>query len=190
MTDSRTQRHRRSLRLKGYDYSQAGAYFVTICTQNRKCVFGTPADGRIELNDAGHIVHKAWGELPTRFSHVYVDAFVAMPNHIHGIILVGAQFIAPDTRRLCRDRIEQGAINRTPTLGEIVRVYKAISTRMIRQTANSTFAWQRNYYEHVIRNEKSLNRVKQYILDTRRAGNSIAKIPAAKNPEPKNVWRL
>lgn len=98
--------HRRSLRPKGYDYSQSGAYFVTICTKNRKCVFGTAADGNIELNDAGHRVHRIWSELPARFSHVYVDAFVVMPNHIHGIILVGAQFIAPDTH--CNDRTEQG----------------------------------------------------------------------------------
>jgi REP element-mobilizing transposase RayT len=84
-----------------------------------------------------------------------------MPNHIHGIILVGAQFIAPDQST----SIQEGAMNRAPTLGEIVRTYKAISTRLIRRTVNSGFAWQRNYYEHVIRNDSSLQRGREYIVN-------------------------
>ena len=182
--------HRRSLRLKGYNYNQAGAYFVTICTQNRKCVFGAAADGKIELNDTGHRVDRIWSELPARFSHVYVDAFVVMPNHLHGILIVGAQFIAPDGLQDCRDCTEQGAINRAPTLGEIVRAYKAVSVHMIRQTVNPTFGWQRNYYEHVIRNEESLNRIRQYILDNPARWQFDRENPAATNPEPKNVWCL
>ena len=106
------------------------------------------------------MVQAAWQELPSRFSNISLDAFVVMPNHIHGIILVGAQFIAPSD---AKDR-NLGAMNRAPTLGEIVRVYKAVSTRSVRQTV-SAFAWQRNYYEHIIRDEESLNRIRQYILD-------------------------
>src|SRR3990172_7834035 len=83
--------HRRSIRLRGYDYAQAGAYFVTICTQNRECLFGEVVDGQMVLNDPGKILESVWSELPDHYPGVDVDAFVIMPNHIHGIvILVGA----------------------------------------------------------------------------------------------------
>ncbi|MFP4040814.1 MAG: hypothetical protein ACLFS7_09760, partial [Desulfosudaceae bacterium] len=83
--------HRRSIRLQGYDYSQAGAYFVTICTQNRECLFGDIADGEMRLNDAGQMVQTVWDEIPAHYPGIDIDAFIIMPNHIHGIIvLVGA----------------------------------------------------------------------------------------------------
>lgn len=78
--------HRRSIRLPGYDYSQAGAYFVTICTQNRLCLFGEVADGRMIQNVAGQMVETVWQQLPDRFPQILMDAFVVMPNHVHGII--------------------------------------------------------------------------------------------------------
>lgn len=80
--------HRRSIRLKGYDYSQTGVYFVTLCTKGRECLFGDVADGRMVLNDAGRIIQRGWEDLPSRFSSVKLDAFVVMPNHVHGIIAV------------------------------------------------------------------------------------------------------
>lgn len=80
--------HRRSIRLRGYDYTRAGAYFVTICTQNRECLFGNIVEGEIRLNDAGHVVQSVWNELPQHYPGVDVDAFVVMPNHIHGIIVL------------------------------------------------------------------------------------------------------
>ncbi len=183
-----TKHHRRSLRLKDYDYTHAGAYFVTICTQSRTCLFGTVVDGQIQLNDAGHVVHRTWGELPNRFSHVDVDAFIVMPNHIHGIILVGAQFIAPRGPQNYRHDKRAGAINRAPTLGEIVRAYKAVSARKIRQQVNPAFAWQRNYYEHVIRSEESLNRIRQYIRDNPAQWQFDCENPAATKIEPKDAW--
>lgn len=88
--------NRRSLRLKGYDYAQAGAYFVTICTQGRVCLFGEVVDGEMRLNAAGAVVDAEWHGLPRRFPGVQTDAFVVMPNHVHGIIHVGARFIAPE----------------------------------------------------------------------------------------------
>ncbi len=142
--------HRRSIRLKGYDYKQAGVYFVTVCTQTRTCFFGDMVDGEMQLNDAGRIAQVSWAELPARFQNIDLDAFVVMPNHIHGIILVGAQFIAPlNSSQPPFADTDQGAINRAPTLGQIVRTYKAVTTRLIRQTGNTTFAWQLNYYEHI-----------------------------------------
>jgi REP element-mobilizing transposase RayT len=83
-----TRHHRRSIRLKGYDYSQAGAYFITICTQDRACLFGKVVNGEMQLNDAGRMVLAEWNMLPERFPHVVLDAFVVMPNHVHGIVVI------------------------------------------------------------------------------------------------------
>ena len=83
--------HRRSIRLQGYDYSQAGMYFITLCTQKRECLFGAIVDGHIQLNDAGRMVQTVWDEIPSHYSGADIDVFIAMPNHIHGIIaIVGA----------------------------------------------------------------------------------------------------
>ena len=129
------------------------------------------------LNDTGRIAEVSWVGLSGRFPVVSLDSFVVMPNHIHGIITVGAQFIAPDSAQFIAPAsvpynhvgiAREGAMNRAPTLGEIIRTYKAASTRMIRQTANLEFGWQRNYYEHIVRNEESLNRIRQYVLENPR----------------------
>jgi putative transposase len=154
--------HRRSIRLRGYDYSQAGAYFVTVCVQGRERLFGDVVDGEMRLNDAGQMVVQCWHELPAHFFHLELDEFVVMPNHMHGIIIVGAPFMAP----YGPGAVNQGAINRAPTgLGEIVRSFKALATRRIRQAGVTVFAWQRNYYEHIIRDEESLNRIREYIVN-------------------------
>lgn len=147
--------HRHSIRLRDYDYSQPGAYFVTVCVKDRKCLFGEVMDGAMRLNDTGRAVQAEWVRLPERFLSVSLDEFVIMPNHLHGIIHVGAPFMAP---------AEPGAINRALTLGEMVRTFKAASTRTIRRSGTS-FQWQRNYYEHVIRNENELARVREYIVN-------------------------
>ncbi len=154
------QHHRRSIRLKGYDYSSPGDYFVTICTHNRECILGRIENGKSILNEAGRSAQSVWEGLPARWPTVTLDTFVVMPNHIHGIITivsspdtpVGAQFIAP-----CR-----------LTLGEIVRQFKAISARLIRKSCCSRFAWQRNYYEHIVRNSNSLYTIAHYIEDNPR----------------------
>jgi putative transposase len=97
--------YRRSLRLQGYDYAQAGAYFVTICTQNRACLFGEVADGTTRLNPAGQLAATPWNDMPLRFPETDMDAFVVMPNHVHGIIVlpdraavVGAPLVGAPTR--------------------------------------------------------------------------------------------
>jgi REP element-mobilizing transposase RayT len=157
-------------------------------TQHRICLFGDISDGEIVPNDTGQIAKALWVGLSSRFSAVSLDSFVAMPNHIHGIIIVGAQFIAPSSAP--PNRAREGAIYRAPTLGEIIRTYKAASTRMIRQTANPDFAWQRNYYEHVIRNEESLNRVREYILNNPARWTYDRENPEATSPEPKDAWLI
>ena len=178
--------HRRSIRLKGYDYAGPGAYFVTICTQDRACFFGAVADGEMQLNNSGQIAKAAWDELPARFPSVRLDAFIVMPNHVHGIIMVGAQFIAPSDGF---GATNQGVMNHAPTLGEIVRAYKAASTRLIRQAGTPDFAWQRNYYEHVVRDEESLNRIRQYILDNPERWEFDHENPAATAPDLEDAWR-
>lgn len=163
MTDE-VNRQRRSLRLQGYDYAQAGAYFVTVCTQGRACLFGGIVDGEMRTNDAGRIVQSEWEALPGRFSGIDVDAFIVMPNHAHGILWinpVGAPFMAPHDP----GADDPGAMNRAPTLGEIIRTFKAVATRRLRQSGLSEFAWQRNYYEHIIRDEASLHRIREYIVN-------------------------
>ena len=160
--------HRRSIRLKDYDYSQSGAYFVTICTRNRECFFGDIEDGGMVLSDVGKIVQSVWKALPNRFPSIGLDTHVMMPNHIHGIITVGEQFIAPNLNTMItnnKESFDKDVMNHAPTLGEILRTFKAISTRVVRKDNLNEFAWQRNYYEHIIRNEQSLNRIRQYIAE-------------------------
>jgi putative transposase len=170
---------------------------VTIVTRNRLCLFGDISDGEMVLSDTGRIAEVSWVGLSSRFPTVPLDSFVVMPNHIHGIITVGAQFIAPDSAQFIAPSsaphnqagiAQEGAVNRAPTLGEIIRTYKAASTRMIRQTANLEFAWQRNYYEHVVRNGESLNRIRQYILENPARWAIDRENPDTSNPEPENPW--
>jgi REP-associated tyrosine transposase len=163
---------RRSLRLKAYDYAQAGAYFVTICTQDRTCLFGDIVDDHMQLNDAGYVLAETWARIPAQFSDVEIDAFVVMPNHVHGIIVlpdagppVGATLVVarnPDGAR--------AAARAAPTLGDVVGAFKSAATvEYIRGAKTKAWPkfhrrlWQRNYYEHVIRNETALNRIRRYI---------------------------
>lgn len=163
---------RKFLRLRGYDYSQAGGYYVTIVTQGRECMFGEIVRGEMILADAGKMVVKWWNELPGKFPSVTVDAFVVMPNHFHGVIIihgtVGAglvpaqNFILPPST---------GTTTRVaPTLGDIVGAFKSITTleyiRGVKQFNWRRFngkLWQRNYYEHIIRNEEDYERIFNYI---------------------------
>ncbi len=155
--------HRRSIRLKGYDYSQPGAYFVTICTKNRKCLFGNVFDGKIILNDAGQIAQKCWSGIPDHYPNVILDEFVIMPNHIHGIIIinVGANNHSP------LQNGSQQSLFRSPsrTIGSIIRGFKIGITKWFRQNTDLYDIWQRNYYEHIIRNEQELNKIREYIIN-------------------------
>jgi len=160
------QRHRRrSIRLKGYDYSQPGAYFVTVCTHHLACLFGDVVDGEMELSDVGQIVQACWDDLSNHYQHVRLDAFVIMPNHVHGIIVlmdydnidnVGAGFKPAPT--------ETPAPVKRHGLPEIVRAFKTFSSRHINQWRGTpgTPVWQRNYYEHIIRDSNEFNHIRQY----------------------------
>lgn len=145
--------HRRSIRLKNYDYSQAGAYFITLCVQNRECLLGEIVDKHMHLSPTGENVFLQWTNLPQRFSGLELDVFVVMPNHFHAIISVNP--------------VGQGAASSAPTIGKILRAFKSISAvegNRLLNRSNQPF-WQRNYWEHVIRNEKELMMLRQYIVD-------------------------
>jgi len=145
--------HRRSNRLKGYDYSSPGSYFVTICTHNRKNSFGRIEKGKVQLNEFGRIGDKYWKKLLTHFSDVEIDTYVVMPNHVHAIITLAEEKVLPP--------------HTLPELGQVVAYYKYQSTKNInlaREKPNHR-VWQRSYFDHIIRNNKELRSYQQYILE-------------------------
>jgi REP element-mobilizing transposase RayT len=153
--------NRRSIRLKGYDYSLGAAYFVTLVPHKRKPLFGIIRNGQMNPNRFGTIVHQSWLDIPNHFPKTALDQFVLMPNHIHGIILITEN--------------KKGMACHAPTFGDpvphslptIVGSFKSeVTKRMneIRKTPGEP-VWQRNYFERVIRNEKELTRIREYILN-------------------------
>lgn len=167
--------HRQSIRLRDYDYSRAGAYFVTICAWQRECLFGEVVDGGMRLNDAGRVVTRIWDMLPQRFQDAEVDVFVAMPNHIHGIIVINdpggvgaihelplhaSPHASPLRKLYLRDR-------RNMSLPKIIGYLKMNSAKRINQQRNTPGVpvWQRNYYERIIRDESEWHAIRQYMLD-------------------------
>lgn len=165
--------HRRSLRLKLFDYSQAGAYFVTICTKNRQCLFGKIQHGTVQLNPFGRVASAQWQQLPYRFPHLELGEWVIMPNHIHGILVNAGRGEASsisksdDLERLSREASPLRPNGTTPgSVGAIIQIYKSITSRKISAQIENLKGsiWQRNYYEHVIRNERDLQAISDYIL--------------------------
>jgi REP element-mobilizing transposase RayT len=183
-----TKHHRRSIRLKGYDYTLAGAYFVTICTQNRECVLDDPI--------VNGIINDVWQMLPSWFPTIELDEFVVMPNHVHFVVWIVGKPLAgvPDDGNtdgnvgtsfanvLIDDNVDGGKprpyqipqpqkINITPTLGEIVGTFKSLVFKVcldwieINDLSRRAKFWQKNYYEHIIRNDRELNAIRQYIID-------------------------
>jgi len=150
--------NRHSIRLKDYDYSQAGTCFITICVQNRECLLGEIVGDEMQLSEFGKTVAECWEWLPQQYSYLELDYWVIMPNHLHGIIVI--------------DEDRRGGSRTAPTmtrkpLGRLIGAFKTVSTKQInefRHTPGQTF-WQRNYYEHIIRNETDLNQTRQYIVN-------------------------
>jgi putative transposase len=161
---------RKSIRLPDYDYSQNGAYFVTICSYQRNHVFGEINDGQLFYNEIGTIVKQCWNEIPDHFSDVILLDSIIMPNHIHGIIVI------QNDDDLNRNRPIEGATCCAPTkdpnnkisegsLGAIIRSFKGAVTKIVNSKSLSiqTPLWQRGYYEHIIRNERELQKISDYI---------------------------
>ncbi len=170
MKYDRDKHHRASIRLKGYDYSSPGAYFVTICTHQRRLFFEDPAIRRL--------AEACWQAIPDHAPAVVLDEWVVMPNHLHAVIVInadpgrGVQLNAPTTpnaraTEASRDPDDPFSTMspRRNTLSVILRTYKAAVTTACRNAHRPEFAWQRNYYDHIVRNERELNAIRRYIRD-------------------------
>ena len=168
--------HRRSIRLRDYDYAQVGLYFVTLCIQDRECLFGDIVDDEPLLNDTGLIVAECWRWLANQYDHVALDEWVIMPNHLHGVVVitdergemrglgVGMQGGSRTTPTCVAG--SRGAETRKP-LGRLVGAFKTFSTKRINDVRGTPTAtvWQRNYYERVIRDDRDLDRIRRYIAN-------------------------
>jgi putative transposase len=145
--------YRRSIRLKGYDYATPGIYFLTICTKDRNDLFGEIISGQMSLNDLGNIIAEDWKAIPERISVVRIEEFVIMPNHLHGLIEIQDRQLSPDEKRW--------------NLGQIVAYFKYRLTKRynyLLESGDLRKLWQRNYYEHIVRNERSLVAIREYIF--------------------------
>jgi len=167
---------RKSIRLKEYNYSQPGEYFVTICTQGHKYTFGKIVDGEMHLNERGNVVKECWKKIPEHFPNAVLDEYIIMPNHIHGILVLNEQVGT-------RHAVSLPERFRKPvpgSLSTIVRSFKSAVTKRINEmhlTGDTQF-WQPRYYDRIIRNEKELQKIRDYI-----ANNVITWAFDKENPE-------
>jgi putative transposase len=167
------KKNRRSLRLAGYNYGRPGGYFVTICIQGRECLLGEIIDGKMHLNQPGQMIEKWWTELKQKFPAIEIDEFMVLPNHLHGVLMIlpNPKFYNNVGAALC-GRPNKGHPHRgAPTLGDIMDWFKTMTTneyiRSVKTCGWPSFQgrfWQRNYYEHVIRNEEELEKIREYIV--------------------------
>jgi putative transposase len=160
--------HRRSIRLKDYDYSSGGAYFVTICTFQRQCLFGQIVDGEMQLNEIGHIVAEEWLQSRVMRKEIDFDQWVIMPNHLHGIVLINPiNPVGANGRLPNQDDHSHRVVTpmKKRSLSSFIAGYKSATTKRINALRNEagTPVWQRNFYEHIIRSENSLQYIQQYI---------------------------
>lgn len=177
--------HRRSIRRKNYDYSQPGDYFVTICVQNRECLFGMVENQKMILSDIGIAAETCWQNIPEHYPNVRLDEYVIMPNHVHGIIKivdninggsdvvgvqnVGVQNIEP-LRNIEPPQPKQNKYQHIipGSLGSIIRGFKIGVTKWCNRNGYSNFQWQRNFHDHIIRNESELYRIRMYIRNNQK----------------------
>jgi len=180
--------HRRSIRMKGYDYSLPGIYFVTVCVQRRECLLGEIVDGKMHVNKYGRIVQNEWIKTAEMRRNVILGEFVIMPNHFHGILRIVGNCKHVDDRRK-GDR-QEGDRQVSPTgpksksLGAIMAGFKSAVTKRINTVRDAPGApvWQRNYYEHIIRDDTDYTQIAEYILTTPRRWKEDKLNPV--NPPP------
>ncbi|PMB06814.1 transposase [Fischerella thermalis CCMEE 5198] len=181
-----------STRLPNRNYAANGSYFITICTKNRDHDFGNVVSGQVHLSVIGEIAQRFWVDIPNHFDYTYIDAYVIMPNHVHGIVVidrpenvetlqcnVSTQNDAPwdITQRQFMSNISP----KPGSLGAIARSYKSVVTRWCRENGHNHFAWQSRFYDHIIRADGSLDRIREYII------NNPTKWEEDKN-NPANLW--
>lgn len=179
MTYELKKHHRRSIRLREWNYSRSGAYFVTVCTQDRKCLFGDIINAEIVLNESGKMIWKWWNEVNNKFQYVQTDEVIVMPNHFHGIIFidentsVGAALCGRPIEHQQPDQIKGQPHRVAPTsLFDIMDWFKTMTTngyiQGVKKYKWEPFPgklWQRNYFDRIIRNETELNKIREYILN-------------------------
>jgi len=167
------QFYRQSHRLKGFDYSSNGFYYITICTKDRFSYFGDIIDDKMKYSDLGEITHRLWLEIPKHYPYVFLDEFIVMPNHIHGILTINRQInnnvATQDFASLpCFTPLTLGHDNKfapqSGNLGAIIRGFK-IGVKKYAIVNNLDFQWQPRFYDHIIRNQESLDRIRRYIKD-------------------------
>jgi putative transposase len=166
---------RKTLRYAGYDYSRRGAYFVTICSHQKGNIFGTVAGEIVTLNRVGEIVRSVWYALPDRFAGLVLDAFVLMPNHLHGLLGFVGEGLAPPASSV--GKAAAGRASPAPTaavtrdgnysLADVVGAFKSISTIQVNRLLHrkGVALWQRSYYEHIVRKGEDLRKIQRYILE-------------------------
>mgnify|MGYP002859201522 CR=1 FL=1 len=166
MDKNKPKIRRRLLRLRGFDYSQPGAYFVTVVTHGRACLFGEEVDGEMRLNEFGRIVEAVWFEIPSHYPNVESGAFCIMPNHAHAVIFLNDNYIVSKVAGPVGAGLRPAPTAQTRhPLSEIVRAFKSFTARRINELRNTPGqpVWQRNYYEHIIRNDDDYRLIYQYI---------------------------
>ena len=154
--------HRRSIRITDFDYSQSGWYYVTICTFNGECLFGNVNKGMMMLNEVGKNVDRCWLNIPDHYPNANLHDYIIMPNHIHGIIEIINEDVGVQNLEPLQHRFQQ-IIPRS--VGSIVRGFKVGVTKWIHKNTKVKNVWQRNYFEHIIRNEKDMFRIQNYIRE-------------------------
>jgi len=165
------RRNRKSIRLKGYEYSQPGHYFITICTHQRANLFGTIRGGQMVLNAIGAIADKCWRAIPGHYANVRVDEFVIMPNHVHGVIVIVDNNVGaihespPHIGANIHGAVREPPLRSNANIGKIIGRFKMNSAKQINilRGMSGVPVWQRNYYEHIVRDGDALNRIRQYI---------------------------
>jgi len=163
---------RKSIRLEGFDYSRPGAYFVTICSHERGDAFGEIRNGQIELNPIGHIIGRRWQWLPEQYDHIELDEWLIMPDHLHGIVYIlnNSSGISGGGGVLSCSGVSRDATirpSKSKSLGSLIDTFKTISTKKINEISDAPgmIIWQRNFYEHIIRDEFELNHIRDYIIN-------------------------
>ena len=175
-------------RLQDFDYARAGAYFLTLVLEGRPHLMGEVAEGEMSLKDAGRVVADCWTDLPNHYPHVRLDAFVVMPNHVHGVLI-----LSEENGIGLNDEVKAGlkpAPTKRHAVPEVVRGFKTFSARCVNKSRRTLgcAVWQRNYYEHVIRDDRCLDRIREYIVDNPRRWNLDRENPARTGRDEFDRW--
>ncbi len=160
--------HRRSIRLRGYDYCRSGRYYVTICTQDKEHLFGRVVEGEMHRNELGDYVARCWQWLARQYPYVDLDEWIIMPNHLHAIMVITCRGVSRNAPTM-QNAEPEGGSRTAPTkrkpLGRLIGAFKTVSTDHLNEMRGTptSLLWQRDFYEHIIRNDDELNKIREYI---------------------------